>query len=74
MDGLALWRTLNCQSVLPTVAEDPSIGLAVAEDPSIGLAVAEDPSIGLAVAEDPSIESQKCRVHRQFGLRDEKSQ
>ena len=35
MNGLALWRTLNCQSALPTVAEDPSIGLAVAEEPSV---------------------------------------
>ena len=64
VNGLALWRTLNCQSALPTVAEDPSIGLAVAEDPSIGL----------AVAEDPSVESQECRVHHQLGTRDEKSQ
>ena len=58
MNGLALWRTLNCQNVLLTVAEDPSSGLAIAEDPRIGLAVAEDSSIGLAVAEDPSIERQ----------------
>ena len=47
MNGLALWRTLNCQSVLLTVGEDPSSGLAVAEDPRIGLAVAEDPVLVL---------------------------